>query len=139
MPRMFEFSPYAIHNDEPSLTEQEHINSCDANKMIKAAMNGQTFRGTTSEPQYGYDDTTLDAVQYRIQKEALEKELNDISSTHEFEPQELNYIPDPVKKRFKFKQKNKQMELKPNEQNDKTKAPTTAEPKTEPPTSQPLP
>ena len=84
------------------MTEQEHIDSCDINKMVKAAARGQQVRGSKNPLQYGYDDTTMDGVSLRIEKERLEKELADGVSeeTHKI-------LPDHLKKRIKIKKAQK--------------------------------
>ena len=62
---------YAFHTEGDSLTDQEYKDSCDINKMIAAALRGQDIRGSGPQ-QYGYDDTTMDGVRFRIEKEQLD-------------------------------------------------------------------
>lgn len=114
-------SDYAIYPEGDSLTEQEHKDSCDINKMIKNAARGLQVRGG-SEPKFGYDDTTMDGVQFRIQKEQLEKSLSEISRSNEFSPDELKHVPENVKKKFKFRQKAEQKPVPKNDElNDEKK------------------
>lgn len=130
---------YAFFTEGLSLTEQEHQDSCDINKMIKSASRGLTIRGG-KEPIYGHDDLTLDGLQFRIQKQNLEEELKNTSEALEFTQHELDQIPESVRKKYKFRKKEQTMDeqpaKKPNEQNDPKKAannvPTPA-PTPEPP------
>lgn len=96
--------PFATVIEGESMTEQEHLDSCDINKMIHAVHRGQMIRGG-KPPQYGYDDTTMDGVTHRIKKEQVEKELSTIARENEFTQEELDKIPENVQKRFKFKKK----------------------------------
>ncbi|AZL82670.1 hypothetical protein [Apis mellifera associated microvirus 60] len=76
MPLLYKPEKYAYYTVGDSLTEQEHADMCDANIMIKRALKGQSI--LTQEPAgYGYDDTTLDGLSHRIQKQQLEEELNE--------------------------------------------------------------
>lgn len=109
---------HALHFNlevEPSLTEQEHLNSCDINIMIRDVNRGIQVRGSNNL-QYGYDDTTLDGVQFRIQKQQLESELSELAQKHEFSPEELKLMSPDIQKRFKFK-------AKPTQSDPKTPAP----------------
>lgn len=122
-----------------SLTEQEHKDSCDVNKMILNAMRGLEIRGSSNQNQYGYDDTTMDAVQFRIQKEQLETELSATAQANEFSEDELKHIPKDVQTKFKFRKKGAKLDQPLNNEpnNEKTgptpKAPTpTLDPATAP-------
>lgn len=98
-------SKFAFKTEGDSLTEQEHKDSCDINKMISAIHRGGTVRGSSSRLQYGYDDVNMDAVQFRIKKERLERELAETSKTQEFSEEELKHVPPSVQKKFGFKKK----------------------------------
>lgn len=100
---------HAFYTEGDSLTETEHKDSCDINKMIADAHRGRQVRGGP-QPQYGYDDTTLGPVEFRIKKEQLENELSETAKTHEFSPEELKHIHPDVQKKFKFKVKAKRDE-----------------------------
>lgn len=115
-----------------SLTELEHQDSTDINKMMRNALNGMVVRGDPSKVGYywkdgAHDDLTMDAVQYRIQKEKLERDLAETAQKHEFEEHELQHIPESVQKKFNFKKKAKESnQPKTNEQiqtNDQKQAP----------------
>lgn len=103
---------------EPSMTEQEHLKSCDINVMIANAHRGQDIRMAQNQP-YGYDDTTMTGLEIRIQKQNYEREMTRISETQEFTQAEFDLIPADVRARFKFKIKS---EAKPND--DQTTPPT---------------
>lgn len=107
MPILYKPSKYAFLTDGEILTEQEHKDSCDVNKMLAQAKRGYQIRGSNTSPIYGYDDTTMDAVTHRIQKQKLEEELIKISKTSEFTEEELKSIPESIKNKFKFKTKQK--------------------------------
>ncbi|AZL82943.1 hypothetical protein [Apis mellifera associated microvirus 61] len=115
---------------EPSLTEQEHKNSCDINIMLKNAARGMQIRGG-SQPRYGFDDTTLDGVSHRIQKEQVEASLRDAAQNNEFDENELKHIPPDLQKKFGFK--TKKGSTKPAAQNDDDKTTTKKPADTEPP------
>lgn len=131
---MIQYTPskHAFYTEGPSLTEQEHKDSCDINIMIKNAHRGMNIRGG-STPQYGYDDTTMDALQFRIQKEKLESELSNVPK--EFEQHELDLIPEPIKQKFGYKLR-KNPKNAPNDdqttKNANPPLPTDPPPKTEP-------
>lgn len=103
----YQNSKHAIKFTEPSLTEQEHTESCDINKMIRDAHRGMTVRGGGTN-RYGYDDTTMDAVQFRIQKQELEKNLGEYFENNEIDDAEEDalkgYAPSALKK-FKIRKK----------------------------------
>lgn len=96
-------SKHAFITDEEDLTEQEHLDSCDINKMVKNAMRGMQVRGGNN-PIYGYDDTTIDGLQHRILKQQLEQELGDLSEG-EFDQETLDQIGPEIVKKFGFKLK----------------------------------
>ena len=54
-------SKHAFFTEGEDLTEQEHLDSCDINKMVKNAMRGMQVRGGNN-PKYGYDDMTMDVL-----------------------------------------------------------------------------
>lgn len=111
----YEPSKYAFVTEGEELTEQEHLDSCDINKMVKNAMRGMQVRGG-SNPIYGYDDMTMDGLQHRILKQQLEQELGDLSEG-EFDQETLDQIGPEIVKKFGFKLK-KQVEPDPNKTND---------------------
>lgn len=128
MPKMYDPNPDAFYCTPSELdlcngAEQEHADSCDVNKMIKRAANGQTIRTSLSQPIYGYDDTTMDAVQYRIQKEQLEKDLNETAKSGELDEAFEKHIPEGIKKKFGLKFKKKQNLLNDDSNDDKSTAP----------------
>lgn len=98
--RFFEPDPI---DKTPHGAEQEHKDSCDINKMIKNVQRGLDIRGSGPQ-QYGYDDTTMDALTLRIQKQQLEEELKRAQNI-EFTEEEIKHIPEQVQKKFKFKTK----------------------------------
>lgn len=108
--------------DPESLTEQEHIDSCDVNKMLRRAAQGYQIRGNKSELVYGEDDTTMDAVQFRIKKAELEKELTEKAKTTELTEEEAKYLSPEVQKKFGFKVKPKKPAQKNDEPNDDKKS-----------------
>lgn len=99
--------------DPVSLTEQEHIASCDVNLMIKNALNGHSVRMSGQQPIYTYnesgemvgpiDDLTLDALSHRIQKQKTEETLFDLAEKNEFEEEDLKHLPPHILKKFGFK------------------------------------
>lgn len=109
--------------DPESMTEQEHKDSCDINKMMRNLDRGLEVRGGGSGI-YGYDDTTMDAVQFRNEKARLEDELAQTSEALEFTEEELNAIPKAVREKYKFKKKAAEKTNELNEQ--KTAAPKEA-------------
>lgn len=96
-------SKHAFFTEGEDLTEQEHLDSCDINKMVKNAMRGMQVRGGNN-PKYGYDDMTMDGLQHRILKQQLEQELGDLSGG-EFDQETLDQIGPEIVKRFGFKLK----------------------------------
>lgn len=131
---LYKTTKHDVVNDEPSLTEIEHADSCDINKMMKHASRGQEIRGNSSRQTYGYDDTTMDGVQFRIQKEQLENQL--ASGQQEFTEEELAFIPPKVQEKFKFKVRKKQTPT--NDDKTTKQGDPTPDPKT-PPNDQPGP
>lgn len=127
MPLKFKPGPYDTVVDPESLTEQEHVDSCDINKMLRSAINGHDIR-MRNPGSYGYDDTTMDAVQFRVEKQRLEEELGKTASEHEFEEHELAHIPDQVQKKFGFKKKAKKQTAKNDKPNDDKKPSETSPP-----------
>lgn len=115
-----------------SMTEQEFKDSCDINKMIKAVHRGHQIRGMQTAPWIdgAEDDTTMDAVSYRIKKENLERELHEIAQSHEFSEEELNSMklsPD-AKKKFGFKTRKKASTDLGEKNDDKTTKKTPTDP-----------
>lgn len=97
-------SKFATIIDDESPTEQEHKDSCDINKMMLSLSRGLEVRGSRV-PQYGYDDTTMDGVQFRVEKERLERDLAETARSHEFSEEEFEALPEAVRKKFDFKKK----------------------------------
>lgn len=98
-------SKYAFFTEGDSLTEQEHKDTCDINKMIKKISLGQEVPGKKLAPwgeQYT-DDTTMDGLRFRIEKEQLEKSLNQIAATEELDEAAMEHIPKSIQEKFKFK------------------------------------
>lgn len=127
---LYKPTKYAIHFKDDSLTEQEHLASCDINQMMKSAMRGANIRGSGRDPQYGEDDMNLSQLDVRIKKAALEEELNSIAQNAELEEEALKHIPKSVQEKFKFKIKKKQDKSKnddepKNDDDKKTPAPNT--------------
>lgn len=114
----YEKTKWDFNTEGPSLTEQEHKDSCDINKMILNAHRGLQVRGGP-QPQYGFDDVNLDPIQFRIQKEELENELSATAQQNEFSPDELKHIHPDVQKKFGFKAKKSKPD-QPSKQNDQT-------------------
>lgn len=103
MPILYKPSQWAITIDGPTLTEQEHKDSCDINKMLKNASRGAEIRGNPNQTRYGYDDTTMDGLTLRMQKAQLEAEISKFANDHTLTPEELAKIPQVVKDLFPFK------------------------------------
>lgn len=99
---LYKPTKHAFYTEGDSLTEQEHKDSCDINKMIRSIERGQNVRGGGSTT-YGFDDVNMDGVQHRILKAEIESQLS--NGPKEFEKEELDLIPDQVRKKFGFKQK----------------------------------
>ena len=123
-------SEHAFFTAEEDLTEQEHLDSCDINKMVKNAMRGMQVRGGNN-PTYGYDDMTMDGLQHRILKQQLEQELGDLSKG-EFDQEALDQIGPEIVKKFGFKLKQSKDLPKNDDQTTKKEDPT-------PPVSNPNP
>lgn len=132
MPLQYKPTKHAFHFDEEDVqTEPEHQDSCDINKMIGAIHRGQMVRGGPA-PQYGYDDTTMDGVQFRIEKQRLEEELSEIAEKHELEEEIANQIPPDVRKKFGFKTKKPNSSAKNDDDKTTTKKADSAPKQNEP-------
>lgn len=119
MPILYKETPWDLVCGDEHLTEQEHIDSCDANKILKAALRGQMVLSSRGEPQYGYDDTTMDGLSFRIQKQKLEEELGSLPKDLEFEENDFNQISPQIREKFGLKvKKAKKLEAKNDELND---------------------
>lgn len=114
-PLMYEPCDTAIYTKGESLTEQEHKDSCDINKMVRNAARGLPVRGS-GEPRYGYDDTTMDGVSMRIEKERLERELKALANENELSEKELAMVPASVRKKIQFKTKKEKPEQQKNDE-----------------------
>lgn len=106
---------YAVYPVGDSLTEQEHKDSCDINIMLRNNSRGLQIRGGGST-DYGYDDTTMDAVQFRILKAALEEQL--LNGQKEFTQPELDLLPPDVIKKFGYTLKKQAIPVLNDDQND---------------------
>lgn len=133
---LYKQTPFDTIIEGESLTEQEHIDSCDINKMIKNAARGMQIRGGNN-PVYGYDDTTMDGLQFRIEKERLENELTRIAEEEELLPEALESLPQKVKEKFKFKVKKAKNATNDDKTTNEALPPTT--PPTPPKNAQPEP
>lgn len=125
MPLEYKPTKHAFYTEGDSMTEPEHLDSCDINKMVKSALNGQQIRGSSAPHIYGHDDTTMDGVHHRILKDQTEAELRAASKTElpsEFE----SHFPPKVREKFglKFKASAAQAPASPET--------STPEPKTPP-------
>lgn len=116
---------------DPSLTEQEHKDSCDINKMMLNLHRGLDVRGGRAT-QYGYDDTTMDGLTFRIQKANLEKEMSEIAENVEFTQAEYDSIPDSVKERYKLRVKQEAPTLPKNDDSNDDKTASSAKSVTPP-------
>ena len=105
MPLQYKPTKRATDPGGPSLTEQEHTDSCNINLMMRSLDRGQMVRGNSSNPQYGYDDIDQTYLSIKLQKEELENELSEISLTTEFSEEELSKFDPSIVKKFGFKLK----------------------------------
>lgn len=139
MPKQYEPDKYAFINEEASLTEQEHIPSCDINIMIKNAQRGLDVRGAPIGQwnDSGLDDTTMTGLDYRIQKQRLEAELTEAAQKEEIPEDLAHHIPDSIKQKFGFKIKKKVPKTNDDPNDDQKNAPTVHSklPETPKPTS----
>lgn len=107
MPVQYTPSKYAFYTSDEILVEQEHKEDCDSNVIIKRAHNGQ-FINTKNPAGYGYDDVTLDGVQYRILREQVTESINE-TLENEFEEEDAEKLkaalPENLAKRVKVKRK----------------------------------
>lgn len=106
---LYKPSKHAFFTEGDSLTEQEHTDSCDINKMMRNLERGYNVRMSKTGPWHdgATDDLTMDSVSYRIAAEENLRELNRIVSEDELDEDVLKIIPDSVKQKFKFKTKKK--------------------------------
>lgn len=123
MPIKYQHSKHALINNEESLTEQEHLESCDINIMIYNAHRGMEIPGG-GPTEGGYDDTTLSGLDLRIQ---LDQDLNKMAEEG-ITKEEYNNLHPTIRRTKKFKLKKTQEELdyedykskKSSQNNDKT-------------------
>lgn len=115
---MLQYKPtkYAKKDFDPLLTEQEHKDSCDINKMMRNLKQGRQVRGRNNI-QYGSDDTNMTMLQLLSEKQDLEVELTKLSQSHEFTQKELDLI-DQINPKFK-----KQFKLRLKKNDDQTTIP----------------
>lgn len=102
MPLQYDPPVDAFYTNGPSLTEQEWKDQCDINQMLRKAARGLEVPGGGST-QYGYDDTTMDAITFRIKKAELEEALSK-SAESEVDEETFKLIPETIRKRFGFRQ-----------------------------------
>lgn len=136
---LYKPSPFASINPDPSMTEQEHKDSCDINKMVKNVLRGMQVRGGKN-PRYGVDDLTVDPVSHRIQKEQIEAELLETFANNEFSEEEIQAIDKinpQLKSKFKLKKKNSTNTQPPKNDDDKTTTTPSAAPQNPNPSSKP--
>lgn len=124
MPIQYKSSKHALIIEGENMTEQEHKDSCDINKMVKSAARGLQVRGSSTGPWADgtIDDLTIDRTQLNIQKQHLEAELTAFASQNELSPDELKHVPSHVQKRFGFKAKKPVENTPPKNANDLTNA-----------------
>lgn len=115
----YEAKKGAFFTEGLSLTEQEHMDSCDINIMIKSIARGHPVR-MGKEPRFGYDDTTIDPVILRIQKEKIEADLTALAASGEISEDEVKHIPDHIRKKFDFKTHKKDSKKPAVKNDDKT-------------------
>lgn len=132
-------TPHDIFTEGPSLTEQEHKDSCDINKMVLSAMKGLDVRGRPIGPwgDGAHDDMTMDGLQHRIQKQLVEEELE--NGPKEFTQAEFDLIPHSIREKFGFKVKQQETAHANDDLNDDPRANTPAptQPPTQPEKTQP--
>lgn len=120
-------TPYDTPVDTESMTEQEHKDSCDINKMILAAHRGQQIR--QAKPGLwvdgSFDDMNQSLTSLRIQKEHTEIALAEYAQNNELTEAEWKAFPDEVKKRFKLRKKKQDLKNE-NEPNENEKGPETS-------------
>lgn len=133
---LYKPSKHAWIPEGESLTEPEHADSCDINKMIKNAARGMQVRAG-AQPVYGHDDLTMDGVQYRILKQQTEEELQRLAESGEVDEEALQYIPDEIKKKFNFKVKKKNAKNDDKTTNNATSTPPATLPATPPAEGEP--
>nr|QJB21696.1 MAG: hypothetical protein [Microvirus sp.] len=112
-----------------TLTEPEHTDSCDINKIIGRMARGLDVRTKKLAPwgeQYT-DDTTIDGTQHRIKKEQIENDLAALAK-EPIEDEHFELIPKTLREKFGFKKKG--TGKKPGVTNDDK---TTKQPPVKPP------
>lgn len=89
----------AFHTEGDTLTEQEHISSCDINIMMKNINRGMHVRGGR-QAEYGYDDTTMDGLQYQIMKQNNHEALSQLPK--ELDEETFNVLPPEIHQKYGF-------------------------------------
>lgn len=125
----YEASKHAFHTEGDSLTEQEHIPSCDINIMMKNINRGMHVRGGRAD-QYGYDDTTMDGLQYQIMKQNSHEALNQLPK--ELDEETFNVLPPEIHKKYGLSKKQAQNPKTPPNDDQTTITPNPPSP-TDPP------
>lgn len=109
MPIMYKNPPDAIMPVGESLTEQEFADSCDINKMVRNMLNGMPARA--GDPVlYGYDDTTIDGLQHRInlqKAKEIEQELEEFAKNNEVEDVVFDAFNEHLRQKIKLRKKAK--------------------------------
>jgi len=109
MPLMYKPSKHAKFFDpKEGVTEQEHKDSCDINKMIKAVNNGQMVRQANMGPWFdnpdgtpgAFDDTNLDGLHHRIRRQRMiDQVILDIKSGP-MDQEAFNQLPEKVQQLY---------------------------------------
>lgn len=109
---LYKYSKFAVECHGDKLTEQEHKDSCDINKMIRSAARGLPVRQRQIPPWRDglSDDLNQSGLSHRIRKQQIESELSDLALKNELDPETLAKIPPAVQKRFGFRSKAKKTE-----------------------------
>lgn len=113
MPIHYKSTKWAMKDFGPSLTEQEHKDSCDINKMVRSAKRGMQVRGSGNPVRYGFDDMTLDSVQFRISKQQAEEDMDEIIGNSELtdgDVETLKRVAPGVAKKYESKIKRKKVD-----------------------------
>lgn len=121
---------HAFKFKKKSLTEQEHKDSCDINKMIGSLNRGQQVRMQKTKPAQwdgkAFDDMSANKLDIMIEKERLEKDLSVTMQTNEFTEEQAKHIPNSIKEKFgiKIKKESDETKTKKASKNDEQKSKT---------------
>lgn len=102
----YQHSKFAFQCTGEKLTEQEHKDSCDINRMIRNAIRGNPVRTQKIPPWRDglTDDMNRSGLSHRIEKQKLESQLSELAKT-DLHPEALKEIPESLQKKFGFKSK----------------------------------